>query len=132
MAKITGDDILKIALANPDVVVPPEALDTKAAKRNKYNAVKCEFDGLKFASKAEMARYGELRLLQMTGHIRDLKTQPVFHLAGKVRYIADFRYVENGCVIVEDVKGVETPAFRIKWKQVQELNPTIDFRIVKR
>lgn len=45
MPKITGNDILKIALANPHVTVPPEALDAlKPAKRNKYGAVACEFN----------------------------------------------------------------------------------------
>ena len=133
MPKITGNDILKIALANPDVTVPPEAMDAiKPGKRNKYNAQACEFEGLRFASKAEMARYGELRLLEMTGHISSLECQPVFQLAGKVKYRGDFRYTEGGKVIVEDVKGVETAVFRIKWKQVKERYPDIDFRIVER
>ena len=31
-------------------------------------------------------------------------------------YIGDFRYRENGAQVVEDVKGVKTPAYRLKNK----------------
>jgi len=32
-----------------------------------------------------------------------------------IAYEADFKYVDaSGCVIVEDVKGIETPVFRLK------------------
>lgn len=66
--KVTANDALRIALANPDIVVPPEALDAlKQAKRSKYGNIKTDFDGLRFDSKAEMQRYGDLRILQMTG-----------------------------------------------------------------
>lgn len=135
MPKVTGNDILKIALANPDVTVPPEALDAlKPTKRNKYNAQRVEaFDGMKFDSKAEMRRYGELRWLEMNGDISDLKHHPIFPLHAGVKYIADFQYVEKGRVIVEDVKGgraTQTAAFKIKWKQAIELYPDIKFRIV--
>ena len=55
MPKITGNDILKIALANPDVTVPPEAMDAiKPGKRNKYNAQACEFE----APRNELVRLG--------------------------------------------------------------------------
>jgi hypothetical protein len=52
-----------------------------------------------------------------------------------VKYIADFRYMENGQPVVVDVKGgraTMTPAFRIKWKQVIERNPDIKFVIVEK
>lgn len=39
--KVTANDALRIALANPDIVVPPEALDAlKQAKRSKYGNIK--------------------------------------------------------------------------------------------
>lgn len=135
MPKISGNDILKIALANDHVGVPAEALEAlKATKRHsKYGNVHCEFDGLRFASKAELNRYADLRLLQLTGAISNLTTQPVFQLTGKVKYIADFQYVENGRTICEDVKGgngTVTAVFRVKWKQVRELYPSVEFRLI--
>lgn len=136
MPKITGNDILKIALANPHVTVPPEALDAlKPAKRNKYNAQPCEFNGMRFASKAELARYGELRLLEMTGHITNLECQPVLELPGGVKYRADFRHVEDGRTVITEVKGgkaTQTAAWRNKWKQAKELYPQYEFRLIEK
>lgn len=108
--------------------------DTKDAKRNKFNAVSVVFDGIRFASKAEMKRYGDLRLLELTGQISALEVQPVFDLHAGVKYRGDFRYIENGQTIVEDVKSkpTATSTFKVKWKQVKELYPEIDFRIIER
>ena len=138
MAKITGEDILKIALANPDVIVPPEALEAGKAKasKSKYHNVRCEWDGMKFDSKKEMARYADLRLLELTGHISQLKVQPVYILTAGVKYKGDFQYIENGKTICEDVKsgekagkGTQTRVFLNKWKQAKVLYPQIEFRI---
>jgi hypothetical protein len=93
-------------------------------KRSKYGAKRTEFDGIEFASKAEAARYQELRVLERKGTISCLELQPVFELAPAVkldgktkpalRYVADFRYLGNSGAVVEDVKGMQTQAFRIK------------------
>lgn len=127
---------IKNALDNPEIVWPDDVeLALRKSKRNKFNAVRCEFDGMKFDSKAEMARYGELRLLQLTGAISALKHHPVLDLPAGVKYEADFRYTEQGRVIVEDVKGgkaTQTAAFRLKWKQAKELYPDYEFRLLER
>ena len=91
---------------------------------NKYGAVRTEVDGVVFASKAEARRYGELKLLERAGTIRELVLQPEYSLAVKGntigKYIADFVYIDNetGKRIVEDVKGrtaTMTPLYR--WKK---------------
>lgn len=91
----------------------------------KYHAIKTVVDGITFASKAEAARYQELKLLERTGAIAELITQPVFHLVvngHKIgKYIADFQYYENGKIITEDVKGVKTPVYNLKKKLVKAL-----------
>lgn len=90
-------------------------------KRHKYGAVPTVVDNIRFASKAEAKRYGELKLLERAGKIRDLALQPKFALrAGSVEighYIGDFMYLDldTGNVVVEDCKGFETPMF--KWKR---------------
>jgi hypothetical protein len=93
---------------------------------NKYGAKRTEVDGIWFASKAEARYYLYLKKLQDTGVIEALELQPRFELApairldGKVKrpliYIADFRYrcTVTGNVVVVDVKGRATPAYRIK------------------
>lgn len=112
-------------------------------RTHKYNAVKTTVDGHTFDSKAEAQRYSELRLLERADVISGLELQPPFELMPSFRdaqnrlhravvYVADFAYDEDGRRIVEDVKGVETPEFRIKWKLAIRQYPHIEFRKVKR
>lgn len=119
-------------------------METRAVYRvSKYNARPTVVDGIRFDSMAEARRYGELRLMEQAGEIRHLDTHPRFHLLdtlrrdGKtyraVRYEADFRYTETatGNTIVEDVKGVETPVFKLKLHLLLQKYPYIDFRIIR-
>ena len=55
----------------------------KAAKRNKYNAVRTIVDGIAFASEDEAKRYGELKMFERAGRITDLLLQPQFILQQK-------------------------------------------------
>lgn len=97
------------------------------AKRNKHGAKKKTVDGITFASHAEADRYGELKILERAGRISSLQLQVPFVLAPAVlirganrkspaiRYFADFVYMSDGGeVIIEDVKGMLTPVYRIK------------------
>lgn len=92
------------------------------APRLKYRNIPTVVNGLKFSSRAEARRYGELRLLQHAGVIADLTVQPRFPIVidgVKVcTYIADFSYRENGNLKVEDVKSkpTRTQAYIIKVK----------------
>jgi|CXWL01.1.fsa_nt_gi hypothetical protein len=74
----------------------------------------------RFASKREAARYSELRLLEKVGKIVGLRRQIPFDLVMKVKYVADFVYLEpcggEYCKIVEDVKGYQTREFKRKKK----------------
>ena len=93
----------------------------KAAKRNKFNAQKVEFDGMTFDSKKEHKRYIELKAMQQRGEIFGLEHHTKFELAPKtklegekrakpaLRYFADFTYyIITGEYIVEDVKSEAT------------------------
>lgn len=95
---------------------------------NKYHAIKTTVDGITFDSRAEARRYRELKLLERAGAIENLVLQPKFELQPKYKigkrceraiiYRADFQYWDNGksCLVVEDVKGVETKDFKLKKK----------------
>jgi len=100
----------------------------------KYNAVKVKIDGITFASKAEGRRYQELKLLQTCGAISGLECHPRYPLivsGQKIGYYeADFRYMENGAVVVEDVKGVKTPVYNLKKKMIKAYY-NIDIKEVK-
>ena len=89
--------------------------------RSKYGNRKVELDGEKFDSVAERDRWVSLRLMERAGAIQSLRRQVRFHLSGSdgshvCDYIADFVYRRDGVVVIEDVKGVVTDAFRIKAK----------------
>ena len=99
-------------------------------RRHKYNAIPTTVDGIRFDSKREAKRYGELRLLVQAGEIRDLQLQPEFEIevtnpqGEKVpcgKYIADFWYLEDGRAVVEDAKGHPTPLYKFKRKLVEAL-----------
>lgn len=99
-------------------------------RRSKFNAKRCEIDGIKFDSLLEGARYRELALLQRAGEITELKIHPRFALvcAGADvigHYEADFDYWcvpepgVRGQRITEDCKGVITPMARWKMKHFE-------------
>ena len=94
-------------------------------RKHKYNAVKTVVDGITFPSKAEARRYSELKLLERGGVIQDIELQPQFicTVNGKLvcKYVADFQYAKGNNEIVEDVKGVKTPVYRLKKKLVEAL-----------
>lgn len=92
---------------------------------SKYRAKRVEVDGIRFDSRAEARRYGELRLLEAAGTISDLKLQVEYPIYLKGQYIctyrADFVYFdrEKGEWIIEDVKGVRTQVYRLKRRLVE-------------
>ena len=100
--------------------------------RNKYNAIKCDYDGFSFDSKKERDRYLELQLLLAASHISDLEVHPRFDLmvnGQKIgRYTADFRYTQNGQTIVEDVKSPPTRKardYRLRKKILATYDPPV-------
>jgi hypothetical protein len=99
---------------------------------SKYAAKPTHVDGIRFASKREAARYGELSNLQRAGIITHLELQPRFPLIvnGQVvcTYVGDFRYLENGMSVTEDVKGFKTAEYKIKRKLLLATHPGIDHR----
>lgn len=93
-------------------------------KKSKYRNIKIEFQGRKFDSKRELKRYLELKQMQNLGLISNLECQPKYifknlrYKSNKlVSYYPDFRYIENGQVVVEDVKSkaTKTASYNIKW-----------------
>ena len=96
----------------------------KRSVKSKYRNVKTVLDGITFDSKAEARRYAQLKIQEMAGEITELTLQPVYELAPAVviegrkrpaiRYKADFEYMRGSHIVIEDVKGVATPVYRIK------------------
>lgn len=102
-------------------------------------------DGITFDSAAEGRRYSELRILERAGMLfklqrqKKIPLQPEFSRDGKrysaITYIADFLYYEvqtgHTNVIIEDVKGARTAAYRIKKKMLMFVYPQFQFREIE-
>ena len=109
----------------------------------KYLSKKTVVDGITFDSKKESLRYLELKRKQELGQISNLELQPSFELQEKfkrdgktyrpITYIADFKYVEDGKVIVEDVKSYFTAKndlYKMKKKMLLYKYEGFEFREV--
>lgn len=107
----------------------------------KYHNRKVEINGNVFDSIAEANRYKELCILSGAGAIEYLKLQPEYELIPaftrrgkrfrKTCYIADFEYRIGNRIIVEDVKGFKTEAYKIKRKLFEYRYPEYEFMEVK-
>lgn len=92
--------------------------------KHKFGAIRTELDGIKFGSKKESKRYQELLYLQKTGEVLFFLRQTPFHLPGNIKYLCDFVvFWKNGDITFEDVKGMKTPMYTLKKKQVEALYP---------
>jgi hypothetical protein len=78
----------------------------------------------------------------MAGEIHDLVVHPRYmlqksfiyhgHIERAIYYCADFQYSEiPGIVVIEEIKGFETEAWKIKRKLFLYLYPTVDFRVIR-
>lgn len=92
--------------------------------KHKFRAIPTELDGIKFASRKEAKRYRELRLLEKSGELLFFLRQVPFHLPANVKYVCDFLcFWKDETVTVEDVKGIKTPLYILKKKQVEATYP---------
>lgn len=93
----------------------------------KYHNCKTIVDGIRFDSKKEAKRYLELKILEKEGQISHLKLQFPFILISPskygraIKYVADFVYYEGNKRVVEDVKGVRTPVYKLKKRLMAEI-----------
>jgi hypothetical protein len=96
-------------------------------RKNKYNNKKVKVDGIIFDSKQEADYYLHLKKLKERGEIKEFVLQPQFELLPKftkrgltfraISYKADFHiWLPDGSDYVVDVKGFETPDFKLKKK----------------
>ena len=119
-------------------------------RETKYHNQHVVVDGIRFDSKAEAERYGELRMLEQAGEITNLRAHPSFIIVDAdehgraMHYVADSMYMdwrgELGEITVEDVKALDrkgrrptcTPLWRLKWRLAQARFPHYTFRVEER
>jgi hypothetical protein len=115
-----------------------EYFGKKEVKQNKYHNTIIEYNNIKFDSIKEKNHYIVLKQLEDLGVIKDLKLQVKFELQPSykyqdktiraINYYADFTYIQDNKLIVEDVKGVRTKEYLLKKKMLLYKYKDIEFK----
>ena len=101
-------------------------------KRNKFNAVSCTYNGNIYHSRAEAGYAAELDLRLKAKDIASWERQQRIDLKAYGKHMAyyyiDFVVTHNdGGIEYVEVKGLQTPLWRLKWKlfvaQMEETEP---------
>ena len=112
----------------------------KYQNRNKYKAIKQKFNGRTYHSKKEAAYAAELEWRLKAGEIAEYIPQHPLRLYVNEKkicnYFIDFKVIyPDGSVELIEVKGFETPRFKLVWKLTEalldELEPNAKLVLVK-
>lgn len=111
--------------------LPPEE---RAKKPSKWNNQRCERDGIRFDSQAEMVRYSDLKMLRQAGQIYFLECHPkfTFRINGMKlwTYTADFAYrTQAEELVIEDVKNPANSRERNYLKNVKMMQALYGIRV---
>jgi hypothetical protein len=105
-------------------------------RNHKYGAVKTCYNGIRYDSKAESRWARWLDMLKLAAlpkeRVVNIERQVVYQLAGGIRCKLDFRvtYADKH-MEVHEVKGFETPEWKLKLKLFREAHPDVVLRVVK-
>lgn len=101
-------------------------------KRHKYNAKPVNHKGIRFHSTLEYQYYLYLKRLEDERIVVFFHRQVAFDLPGGAKYVTDYQvFYADGTVHYVDVKGVETPDFKMKKKMVEATYP-VEIEVVKK
>ncbi len=118
-------------------LAPPKA--TGAEKPHKYGRSDREgrtYNGVIYDSKREARHAAELDVLMRFGRILKLERQIPYDLCvNKIKIckiVVDFRVTyHTGRVVLEEVKGFETPEWKLKRKLFAALYPDLEYEVIK-
>jgi hypothetical protein len=102
----------------------------RPSKRSKYGAKRTFYNERWYDSKAEAAHSRKLDWRKEAGEILDIQYQYRIKIAVNGKhwrtYVADFRVVlRDGTIQYQDVKGVSTEVFKMKWDMLHILRGDI-------
>ena len=111
--------------------------------KSKYGAKKITIDNIKFHSRAEANYYSHLKLLKRAKQIVGFEIQPEYIVYdgfvrdGKkyqpIKYRGDFLVTyPDGRKEVIDVKGVQTPVYRLKKMMFESKYPHLTIKEIRR
>lgn len=103
----------------------PDGDGQSKPRGSKYGNRLVEDGGELFHSVGEFRRWRELLALQRAGVVSELERQVEYPIcvAGVhvCSWFADFRYKQNGRVVIEDFKGFRTEVYKLKKKFVEAI-----------
>lgn len=79
-----------------------------------------------YASKRESEYAAELSQLKAAGKVRAWIEQVPIRLPGGLKFVCDFLVIKSdGSVQLVEIKGMATPAFKMKMRLLQEAQPEL-------
>lgn len=108
----------------------------KAVNRNKYGAIKQNYNGYNYDSKLEATHAYELDMLINIGEVKKWERQHKISLdlngVHIANYFIDFKvWYTDGRIEFHEVKGAETMIWRMKWKLTKALYPDYNLVLLK-
>ena len=104
----------------------------KPKKKAKYNNKRTKYNGITYDSGIEAERAMFLDLMFEQKIVKFWGRQPRFTLLG-IEYVADFLVKwTSGVTTIEDVKGVFTPEFKSKRKQLKQRFPELELIVLQK
>lgn len=105
-------------------------------KRNKYNAKSTHYNGRYYDSKLEASYAMELDWRIKASEIKEVTPQYKISLDVNdvhiANYYMDFKVIlTDGTIEMHEVKGAETPLWRMKWRLAKALYPEWKFVLIK-
>jgi hypothetical protein len=109
-------------------------------KKRKYGNIPEDYKGNKYHSRFEAKYARDLDVRKRAGEIESWERQVKIELTAHGKHICDYWidfkvYYPNGEVEYVEVKGVETPVWRLKWKlfcaQMETIEPDARLTIVR-
>lgn len=105
-------------------------------KRNKFNAKGTSYNGRYYDSKLEASYAMELDWLKKAGEIKEIIPQYKISLDVNgvhiANYFMDFKVIKSDETIeMHEVKGLEMPLWKMKWKLAKALYPEYEFVLIK-
>jgi hypothetical protein len=107
---------------------------------NKFHAQKTEYNGRTYHSAKEARYAAQLHVLKKSGEIRNWIPQYTLKLFVNGKHITDYRidfkviHNDNSIELIE-VKGVETEAWKLKWRLanvlIDEIEPGAKLTLIK-
>jgi len=114
--------------ASVSAAVGKRLLAEAAKKQPKFGNTSVYIGELRFDSKREADRWGELQLLERSKEISHLARQVYYRLDVNgvhiCKYVADFKYFDNKKKywVIEDAKGFRTREYKIKNKLMRAIH----------